>query len=388
MLGARQNRIATMGRVSAPPETEDEAIKTPGDFVRAEMEARGWSQPDLAFVLGVNAAAVNQILKGKRGISTEMANALGSAFDMPADTFAKIQAEWDVRNAAAPDPRVLSRARVQSQYPLREMIKRGWVRSDVEDDIETQLCRFFGVGSLSDVPHLAHAGKKTQYSHIPAAQLAWLFRVKKIASEMPTPIYSKDRLNQAIERMRMMLESPEEIRHVPRLLHEAGVRFVVVEALPASKIDGVCFWLDNNSPVIGMSLRYDRIDNFWFVLRHECAHVLHGHGKDSAIVDSELEIQGNAVNDDERVANEEASEFSVPQVKMQSFYQRKKPFFAEREVLAFAKIMKVHPGIVVGQLHRILGRYDLLRTHLVRVRNHVASAAMVDGWGDIIPVES
>ncbi|MFX8692489.1 hypothetical protein ABTM44_18400, partial [Acinetobacter baumannii] len=78
--------------------------------------------------------------------------------------------------------------------------------------------------------------------------------------------------------MAEMREAPEETRNVPRLLQEAGVRFVIVEGLPGSKIDGVCFWLDDKSPVIGMSLRFDRIDNFWFVLRHECAHVLHGHG--------------------------------------------------------------------------------------------------------------
>ena len=48
------------------------------------------------------------------------------------------------------------------------------------------------------------------------------------------------------------------------------------EALPSSKIDGVCLWLDQHSPVIGMSLRFDRIDNFWFVLGHEIEHALKG----------------------------------------------------------------------------------------------------------------
>jgi len=162
---------------------------------------------------------------------------------------------------------------------------------------------------------------------------------------------------------------------------------VIVEGLPGSQIDGVCFWLDSASPVIGMSLRFDRIDNFWFVLRHECAHVLHGHGQDEAILDVEMDrAPVGAVNEEESVANNEASEFCVPQQKMQSFYLRKNPFFAERDVLAFAKIMKVHPGLVVGQLQRIVGRYDLLRRHLVNVRNHISGSALVDGWGDVIPV--
>jgi HTH-type transcriptional regulator/antitoxin HigA len=161
---------------------------------------------------------------------------------------------------------------------------------------------------------------------------------------------------------------------------------VVVESLPGSKIDGVCFWLDDNSPVIGMSLRFDRIDNFWFVLMHECAHVLHGHGRDAAIVDSELDML-TSVNEEEAIANREAAAFCVPPDKLQSFFLRKKPFFAEIEVMAFAKRVGAHPGLVVGQLQRMLNRYDLLRRHLVTIRDQLARAMMMDGWGDTIPVD-
>jgi HTH-type transcriptional regulator / antitoxin HigA len=204
---------------------------------------------------------------------------------------------------------------------------------------------------------------------------------------MPTPPYSQTRLTAAVERMKEILANPEDIRHVPRLLNEAGVRFVIVEGLPGSKIDGVCFWLNGSSPVIGISLRFDRIDNFWFVLRHECAHVLHGHGQISAIVDAELEQLTLDLSEEERTANGEAAEFCVPQEKIRSFYLRKKPLFAERDVLAFSKIARVHPGLVIGQLQKIAGRYDLLRRHLVMVRSHIAGSALIDGWGDVVPVD-
>lgn len=68
---------------------------------------------------------------------------------------------------------------------------------------------------------------------------------------------------------------------MPRILAEAGVRLVFVEAMAGSKLDGACFWLTDDQPVIGMSLRFDRMDNFWFVLRHEIEHVLQEDGKDS-----------------------------------------------------------------------------------------------------------
>ena len=94
-----------------------------------------------------------------------------------------------------------------------------------------------------------------------------------------------------------MILAPEETRHIPRLMAECGVRFVIVEVLPQAKIDGACFWLDANSPVIGMSARFDRIDNFWFVLRHEIEHVLRKDGMEAEIVDAELEGQRAGTDD-------------------------------------------------------------------------------------------
>jgi HTH-type transcriptional regulator/antitoxin HigA len=370
--------------------TDQTPQRTPGQLVKEAMDAKGWNQSDLAFALGTTTAAINQILSDKRGISHNMARTLGAALDQPASTFARVQAEWDVRRAEEPDPTVSARARVLSRYPLREMIKRGWINPQHRTgSLEQQVCRFFDVSSLDDVPHLAHIARKTDYSNIPAPQLAWLFRARQIASEMRPETYSSKKLREVVTEFAAMRDEPESVRHIPRLLNEAGVRFVVVEVLPGAQIDGVCFWLSPTAPVIGMSLRFDRIDNFWFVLRHECAHVLHGHGMTEAIVDEDLGAQNApSPNEEERIANTEAADFCVPSEPIRSFYLRKNPFFSESEVLAFSKRMKVHPGLTVGQLQRMTNRYDLLRKYLVRVRSHLARSMMMDGWGDVIPVDS
>ena len=364
-------------------------LTSPGKLVQAAMADKGWNQSDLAFALGTTTAAVNQILSDKRGISHNMARSLAVALGPSAETFVTAQAIWDMQRAEEPSASVAARARILSRYPLRDMAKRGWIDPDDQSrPLEQQICRFFGVSSLDEVPHLAHAAKKTRYDDIPPAQLAWLFRVRQIAMEMPIPRYERGKLENAIEELRGLRADPALVRKVPQILAQAGVRFVVVETLPSSKIDGVCFWLDENSPVIGLSLRFDRIDNFWFVVRHECAHVLHGHGKTNPILDNDMTSAPTMpASDEERIANLEASEFCVPSKRLESFYLRKKPFFPEREVVAFAKILDAHPGLVVGQLQRKMDRYDLLRQHLVKVKEHLATAMMFDGWGDIIPTE-
>jgi HTH-type transcriptional regulator/antitoxin HigA len=359
----------------------------PGVFIQEEIDARGWSQTDLAYILGVQTAAVNQIISGKRGISADMAKALGEAFGTSADLFANMQNAYDLARANEPDPSVARKGKVQAKYPLREMVKRGWLAEGPIDMLELQLARFFDVDTISDVPHLEHAAKKADYyDEIPPAQLAWLFRVRHIAREMVVPKFSANKFREFIESMLPLRANPEDIRHVPRILAEAGVRLVIVEGLPGGKIDGVCFWLDRWSPVIGLSLRLDRIDNFWFVLAHECAHVAHGHGKEREIIDVEIEQEADR-NAEEKIANMEAAEFCVPQDKMNSFYARKKPFFSERDISAFAERIGVHIGIVVGQLQRRMGRYDFLRKHQVKVREYLAIATMTDGWGDTVPVQ-
>lgn len=358
----------------------------PGEFIKDELDARGWSQTDLAYILGVPVAAVNQLVSSKRGISAEMAKALGNAFDTSADLFANLQTSWELSHAREPDPAISVRSRLQSAFPLREIIRRGWISDGPPDLLEKQVCRFLEIVMPNDDCQPAYAARKSGGDEAQSIQLAWLARVRQIAREMVVAPYEATKLSSALNSLSALRGDPADVRHVPRVLQEAGVRFVVVEGLPSGKIDGVCTWLDAKSPVIGMTTRFDRIDNFWFVLSHECSHVLHRHGQDSAVIDADLENPDRAIDEEERIANADASSFCIDTREMDLFFARKNPFFSERDVLAFSKRMGVHPGIVVGQLQRRLERYDFLRKHQLRVREHLARSMPIDGWGDALPV--
>jgi HTH-type transcriptional regulator/antitoxin HigA len=361
------------------------------------LQARGWTQRVLAIVLGVDETGINRLVADKRVVDAEMALSLGDVFGVPAERFLDLQKTYDLakaRIASRPDPDRADRALLFGDLPIAEMIKRGWLDADDIRDVNrvgAALTRFFGVTSLSEIEILPHAAKKTHLTvSATPAQLAWIYRVKEIASEMIVGRYSAAAVQAALPKLKALTSAPEEARKAPRLLAESGIRFVIVESLSSAKIDGVCFWIDDCSPVIGMSLRYDRIDNFWFVLRHELEHVLRLHGRAAAALDTELEGEragtGPNVPEEERVANEAASEFCVPKRSMDSFIARKSPFFAERDILGFARTLQVHPGLVAGQLQHRTGRYDRFRNHLVKIRPAVGPAALVDGWGDVAPV--
>ena len=183
--------------------------------------------------------------------------------------------------------------------------------------------------------------------------------------------------------LRSLLVAPEEIRQVPRILAEAGVRFVIVEFLPGAKIDGATFCV-HGTPVIAMSLRFDRVNNFWFVLRHEFEHVLN---EDGLIIDIELTERIERKDElpaEEIRANEAAAEFLVPKSELDNFITRVRPLYSEQRILLFAKRIGVHPGLVVGQLQfRNEVPYTHFHKHLVKVREIITQTAVNDGWGNV-----
>jgi HTH-type transcriptional regulator/antitoxin HigA len=357
----------------------------PGAYIKEELEERGWSQRDLAYILGCAEQAVTIIINGKRSITSEMAKALAIAFDVSPEFFTNLQQAYDLAKAKEPDSGIATRQRIQSHYPAREMIKRKWL-ADTKDSslLEAQLIEFFGVENLDEVPHLQHAARKSYYNHVPPTQLAWLFRVKNLAKSLKVPKYNEHSLRDVLKELKSLIPSSEEIYQVPSLLAKAGVRFIIVEGLASSKIDGVCFWLDPESPVIGMSLRFDRIDNFWFVLRHEIEHVLRGDGQKEEIIDTDIQ-NGNTEKDlhkRERIANKEASEFLIHSTDLNRFISEVKPYYSEKKILEFSKEIGVHPGIVIGQLQRNGEiNYSNFRKYLIKVRDIITKSAFIDGWG-------
>jgi HTH-type transcriptional regulator / antitoxin HigA len=370
---------------------------TPGQLIQELLDRHGWSRKTLARILRADETGINRIIAGKRSLDAKLALQLEEVFGVRADHFLQLQKRYDLAQArilARPDPKRATLARVFGKLPVDDMIKRGWIAvDDIRDivGIEEALLKFFKADSLEQISVLQHRAKKTSSdAEATPTQLSWIFRVREIASEMLVARYSPAGVHDALGKLRNLLSAPEEARKVPRILAESGIRYVIAEGLPSARIDGVTFWLNDASPVIGMTLRHDRIDNFWFVLRHELEHVLRLHGRQNEVIDVQLEGEsagtGPNVSEDERVANEAAAEFCVPQATLLRFISKKTPFFAERDIMGLANTLHVHPGLVAGQLQHKTSRYDRFRNHLVKIRSAVAPSAMVDGWGDVAPV--
>jgi HTH-type transcriptional regulator / antitoxin HigA len=198
--------------------------RTPGQLIEALLKERGWSQRALAIVLGKGETSVNKIVAGKQTVDAEIALMLEEVFGVPADRFLTLQRKYDLalaRISLRPDPQRAARALVFGDLPIADMVRRGWIAiSDVKNvaEIEVAISRFFGVNRIEDIEILPHAARKTETnSPITPVQLAWLYRVKEMASEMMVPRYSPENMTEILTALRPLLLSPESARRVPRL---------------------------------------------------------------------------------------------------------------------------------------------------------------------------
>jgi HTH-type transcriptional regulator/antitoxin HigA len=360
----------------------------PGEFIAEELEERGWSQADLAEILGKTPAMVNQIIKVKRRITPEVAEGLAAAFSTSAEYWTNLETSyqyWLLRRGQRRPSIAQRKAKIMTLAPYRELIRRGWIEgSNNIEVLEGNVLAFLGMTALDNEPEaIRHVARKsTDYADVSPALRAWLCRARLVAQGVQVQHFSAASLKDALANLRVLRRDREHVRVVPALLADAGVRLVVVEHLSGTKVDGACLWLDDGSPVIVLSLRYDRIDSFWHTLMHEIGHILNGDGE---IVDSNLlDDDAMAVVDNpeaEIKADAYAVDFLVPQDDLQRFIGNHSPLYYERDIQGFSLLHKVHPGVVVGQLqlrHELT--YYQFRAMLERVRHIITDSAVTDGW--------
>lgn len=365
-------------------------IFPPGDFIREEIDARGWTQQDLADILGKPLPTVNQILKGKKGIVADTAQRLAAAFGNSAQFWMNLEASWRLHSQpATPETAsVRSRAQIYDLAPIREMAKRGWIkRTQGYDELGDELRRFFGVDSLDRVPELvgaARASIKGEYAGMTAAQWTWCKRACQMAPSVDAKRFQRARIKDTVAELRALMCDPEEIRHVPKILSSIGIRLVIAQHLSRTRMDGAALWPSTTKPVIALSMRYGRLDHFWFTLMHELAHIYHRDGV-QADVDLFEPNRAEIVDEAEARANKQAVAWLIDQDKLDSFVLRTTPLYSTQRIMNFSRRMGVHVAIVVGQLkfRKELEWPQFSRLQRVDVRSIVRNATICDGWGHV-----
>ena len=331
----------------------DVALPDPIDAIKFRMEQEDLSQRDLVPYIG-SRSRVSEVLSRRRPLTLSMMRALHSGLGIPAKVLlhggmlaAHDQGEiqWD-------------------KFPLREMVKRGWIREKIVDyhsQAEDALRRFFGQLSVSQPAvalyrqsHHVRSARKFDFY----ALTAWTGRVMILASEKATAAYKQGTVDlefmSEVARLSILDEGP---RLAGEYLEKYGIRLVIEPHLPGTFLDGAALQTVERRPVIGMTLRYDRIDNFWFCLMHELAHVARHLDQKRGSFYDDLDV-GAEDDPREKEADAIASEALIPKAAWgRSPASRLRSPEAIRQL---ADQLRIHPAIVAGRYRHERRTYRVL----------------------------
>lgn len=359
----------------------------PGDFIKEEMGERGWTQQDLAEILGKPLPTINGIVNGKKAILVDTARRLAAAFGTSAQFWMNLETSFRLYAASRSGEveGVRSRAKLYESAPIREMEKRGWIKKTHDYvELDEELKRFYQTDSLDKLPELAAAARasvKGERAELTPAQWAWCARARQIANSVDAKPFAQNCVDDVVAELQVLTQDVEEIRRVPKILANAGIRFVVVKHLSKTRMDGAALWVGEEEPIIAVSLRFGRLDHFWFTLLHELAHIYYKDGlrTDASLFEPGL-TDGMEVTEDR--ANKRAAEWLVDQEKLGSFILRTGPLYSPQRIRNFSRRINVHPSIVLGQLkfRKELDWPQMPRIN-VDVRDIVTHSAICDGWG-------
>ena len=150
-------------------------------------------------------------------------------------------------------------------------------------------------------------------------------------------------------------------RRAIKLLNGRGIKTVILPHLPRTHLDGATMLSGDGFPVIGLTLRYDRLDNFWFVLLHELGHVTrHLSKREQNVFVDDLGLAPES--ETEQDADARAREALVPTDLWEDSEARRNP--SPMTAIALAHQAGVHPAVVAGRIRHETGNYRLL-TQLV-----------------------
>lgn len=266
---------------------------------------------------------------------------------------------------------------VWGQLPYKEMIKRKWFDVPRGGNPIERVKEYFLQSAGAQFATAFHR-KKMRSGNVPNefALLAWQARIlerarSKIEAEEIGAFELDDGWLPELVRLTNRKDGPRRARD---LLADKGIVLIVERHLPGSYLDGAAMLADGATPIVGLTLRYDRLDNFWFVLMHELGHVFL-HLFDGLRFDFFDEEGGN----DGDAIEKEADKFALDALIPEELWDQCLSRFAlsEEAVRIDAETIGIDPSIIAGRIRKERGNYTILNDLVGRdqVRSQLEEAS-------------
>lgn len=331
----------------------------PLEAIKFRMDQLGLTQQDMVPYIGTK-SKVSEVLNGKRPLSLTMMRSLNK--------YLGISAEVLLNEPGARFPDGMQNLE-WDKFPVVEMAKRCWVPNvkDPKENAEELMRKLIiQAGGVETVPFaLFRQGKSARYNSKmdTYALTAWCIRVLALARENPLKNkYKKGSLKpstlQEIARLSYFENGPLLAKEY---LEKQGIYLIVVPHLPKTYLDGAAILMPDGTPVIGLTLRHDRIDNFWFCLLHELAHVAKHLTESDRIIIDDLDLRRHDAESEDK-NEKEADEMTRDGLIPKKVWERNpiKGKVTAAKVYALAEQLKIHPAIIAGRVRYEQNNYKLL----------------------------
>lgn len=332
-------------------------LPSPLEAIQFRMEQQGLKAKDLVPYIG-SASRVSELLAGKRPLSLTMIRKLVKGLGIPAEVLLQEP------GAELPSEAILHEAR---RFPVAEMVKRGWFSgfagtvAEAKGQLEELMKGFAAsLGAEALLPALNRqrirdGGKQDEH-----ALTAWRIRVATVALGESLPSYRPGTVDASflreVARLSYLESGPKLAKE---FLNKNGIHLVCERHLPHTHLDGAAIKLPDGSPLIAMTLRHDRLDNFWFTLLHELAHVslhLDQDGVDAFFDD----LTEGSKDRCEKEADQLASESLIPTHTWKSAKLRGNTPAAT--VVEFAEKLRISPAIPAGRIRFETKDYKVMKS--------------------------
>lgn len=327
-------------------------LPDPIEAIKFRMEQQGLSKKDMVPYFG-SQSKVSEVLNRKRPLSLAMIRALNEGLGIPAEVLLR-----------EPGKTLPSRRYHPGDYPFAQMFSRGYFTDfhgtirEAREQAEELLEAFFALlDAVRTHPvYCRNADQKIDERAIEA----WQARALALAQAEVLPEYAPGRITldylRDLPKLSNLSNGPALVKE---WLGQRGIAFVILEHLPGTYLDGACFKAPSGNPVIALTLRYDRLDNFWFTLAHELAHVfLHLKDDHLAFFDETDAGARHSCNPQEIEANQLAADVLIPADDWEQEKDRLLATDDEGAVVAFANRLNISSAIVAGRIRWETGAYN------------------------------
>ena len=334
-------------------------VTDPVEAILFRMDQMKLARKDLEPYIG-SISKVSEVLSRKRPLSLSMIRRLHKGLGIPADVL--IGGAENNQTILGEEPEM-----EYTKFPLKEMLERGCFgdfkgnAQRLKDYAEDQVLQFMhGILPKQAEPaflraplHQRGTREADEYS-----LLAWRLCVIKKARAYPAPREYKKGVITAkwmkdLARLSVFEDGPRLAREQ---LGMAGITLVVVPHFKGTYLDGAAM-LDEGRPIVAMTLRYDRLDNFWFVLMHELAHVAKHLDEAHPLFTDDLDSAGEQ-DRKELEADNMAGEALIPQAAWEKSAVRTSRL--SKDVVTLAEKLGVNSAIIAGRVRQETKNYRIL----------------------------